>query len=79
MIENWEVDPYISQTLDPTATNFGQFVHHMHPCLPAKFESTPPINDEVIREGVKISRKKVNSHYLEIGKFNFFYFSPILS
>jgi hypothetical protein len=56
--ENWKVDPYISQTLEPNATNFGQFVRRAHPCLPAKFQSTPPINDEVIQGGAKTSRQK---------------------
>jgi hypothetical protein len=50
--------PISPKPLTSTATNVCQFVHHMHPRLPAKFESTSPINDEVIQGGVKISRKK---------------------
>jgi hypothetical protein len=49
IIKNWQVDTYISQTLEPTATKFGQFVPHVHPRLPANFESTPPINAEVVQ------------------------------
>jgi hypothetical protein len=54
---HWKVDPYISQTLDPTVANFGQFVRRKHPRLLAKFESTPPLNDQVIPGGVTIPTK----------------------
>jgi hypothetical protein len=71
-----KVDLCISQTLDPTATNFGQFVHRMHPRLPAKLESTPPINDEVIQGGVKIPSKKSILNFLEIWPFDLKIFPP---